>query len=111
MPEEARIPVPPSKVETVDVESDKLQDFQIPTFVNCVNIWHFGSDVYVEMALLTIEQMNSYKPGGDLTVVIHDRYAMSPRVFDDFARRVSLVRGQLIAEGLIPNATAEPSPG
>ena len=101
MPEDARNGAPEFKIKMIGVESDQLADFQVPTFVNSTSIWHYGQDVYVDMALVTVEQMSSLKPGEEVTVAVHDRYAMSPAVFSQFAKRVCQVLEQLKTVGLV----------
>ena len=107
MPNDTGSGSPQFKIKTIGIESTELHDFQVATFANYVQLWRYGQDVYVDMALLTVEQMNELKPGGELTIAVHDRFVMSPLTFNDFANRVNIVREQLKAEGLIRDA---PSP-
>lgn len=107
MPQDAPAGLPEYKIKTIGVESTDLADFQVPTFVNSINIWLHGQDVYLDMALLTVEQLNSLQPGSEVTVAVHDRFVMSAFVFDDFAKRVNLFREQLKNKGLIQDAIAD----
>jgi hypothetical protein len=107
MPQDAPAGLPEYKMKTIGVESTELADYQVPTFVNSTNIWLHGQDVYVDMALLTVEQLRSLQPGSDVTVAVHDRFVMSPFVFDVFAKSVSLMHDQLKNQGLIRDATAQ----
>ena len=59
------------------------------------------------MALVTVEQLNALKPESDITVATLDRFVMSPLAFNDFARRVNLVRELLKTEGLIRDEATE----
>ena len=79
---ECRVPqdepgaLPEYKIKTIGVESEDLADFQVPTFVNSIDIWLHGQDVNVDMALLTVEQLRSLQPGSEVTVAVHDRFVM-----------------------------------
>jgi len=53
MPQDEPGALPEYKIKTIGVESEALADFQVPTFVNSIDIWLHGQDVYVDMALLT----------------------------------------------------------
>jgi hypothetical protein len=103
MPEDAQSESPEFKIKMIGVESDQLADFQVPTFVNSTSIWHFGQDVYLDLALLTVEQMNALKPGEEVTVAVHDRYVMSPAVFRELAKQVDGALTKLKKEGLVPD--------
>jgi hypothetical protein len=103
--EQARLPE--CTIKTIGVESTDLADFQVPTFVNSINIWIHGHDVYLDMALLTVEQLNSLQPGSEVTVAVHDRFVMSPFVFDDFVKRANQMREQLRNRGLIQDANSD----
>ena len=56
MPPETPVGLPAYKIKTIGVESTELADFQVPTFVNSIEIWAYGQDVYVDMALLTVDR-------------------------------------------------------
>jgi hypothetical protein len=101
MPQDLESGAQPFEVHTIGVESEELADFQVPSFVNSIKISQFGHDVYVDMALLTVEQLSNLKPGAKVTVAVYDRFVMSPAVFSDFAKRAASVRDQLKAEGLV----------
>jgi hypothetical protein len=101
MPQDTESGEQPFEVKTIGVESDELADFQVPSFVNSINISQYGQDIYLDMALLTVEQLNNLKPGAKVTVAVYDRFVMSPTVFSDFAKRAAKVREQLKAEGLV----------
>ena len=103
MSEDVQGDSPEFRVKMIGAESDQLADFQVPTFVNTASIWHFGQDVYLDMALLTVEQMNGLRPGQEVTVAVHDRYAMSPAVFNQLAKQVDRILAQLKKEGLVPD--------
>ncbi|MGD0361430.1 MAG: hypothetical protein ABSC93_11200 [Bryobacteraceae bacterium] len=108
MPEDAQTGPPGLKVRVVDIEADEIRNFQVPTFVNYVNVWRLGSDVYVDMGLVTVEDLGALKPDiGQATVAIYDRFVMSPATFDELAGRMTLLRGQLKAEGLIRDGAIE----
>jgi hypothetical protein len=107
MPQDVQAGLPEYRIKTIGVESEELADFQVPTFVNTINIWLHGQDVYLDMALLTVEQLNSLQPGSEVTIAVHDRFVMSPFVFDDFAKRVHVMHDQLKSKGLIQNAIAD----
>lgn len=79
MPEDAQTGPPGLKVRVVDIEADEIRNFQVPAFVNYVNVWRLGSDVYVDMGLVTVEDLGALKPDiGQATVAIYDRFVMSP---------------------------------
>jgi hypothetical protein len=101
MPQDTERGEQPFEVKTIGVESDELADFQVPKFVNSINISQYGQDVYLDMALLTVEQLNNLKPGAKVTVAVYDRLVMSSTVFSDFAKRAGIVQEQLKAEGLV----------
>lgn len=110
MPQEPQDGSPQFTFKIVGVESEELQDFQVPTFVNSTSVWHYGQDVYLDMALLTVEQMNALptlKSGEELTIAVYDRFVMSPTVFNDLVKKVNKVRDLLKAEGLVRDETNE----
>jgi hypothetical protein len=109
MPQDAPAGLPGYKIKTIGAESTELADFQIPTFINSINIWFQGQDVYIDMALLTVEQLRSLEPGSEVTVAVHDRFVMSPSVFDAFAKSANQMHDQLKKQGLIQDAKAEPA--
>jgi hypothetical protein len=109
MPQDVQSNLSEFKVKSIDVESEELHNFQVPTFVNFANIWRYGQDVYIDMALVTVEQLNTLKPGGEVTIAVYDRFVMSPAIFDDFSKRVNLVSEQLKAEGWVRDATIDTS--
>lgn len=95
------------KIKIVDIEDDQVKNFQVPSFVNYANVFHVGTDVYLDMGLVTAEQLALLKAGMDATVAIYDRFAMNPSVFDEMVERMVLLRDQLKAKGLIRNAAAD----
>jgi hypothetical protein len=107
MPENTQVGTPELKIKVVDIEADEVKDFQVPSFVNYVNVWRFGNDVYVDMGLVSVEELGAWKPGVELTAAMYDRFVMSPMTFDDLVGRMTLLREQLKSEGLIRNATIE----
>lgn len=110
MPQEPQAGSKHLSYRIVGVDSEELQDFQVPTFVNSTGVWHFGENVYLDMALLSVEQMNALptlKEEGELTVAVYDRFVMSPSVFSDFAKKVNKVRERLKAEGLVRDETTQ----
>ena len=110
MPQNPDRGVPQFTFKTVGVESEELYDFQVPVFVNSTNVWHYGQDVYLDMALLTVEQMNAIptlNPGDEVTVAVYDRFVMSPSVFDHLAKNIIRVREQLKQEGLVRDEQTE----
>lgn len=95
---------PKHQVNTVDIESENLKDFQIPSFVNITNIWWFGQDIYMDMALLTVEQMLSMASETETDLAVYDRYVMSIATFDNLVQRMNGLREQLKSAGLIVDA-------
>lgn len=89
------------RVKTVSVESEEIHDFQVPTFVNSSNVWRHGHDVYVDMQLITVEQVGALKPGAEVTIAVYERFVMNPLALNDLAKKINLVREQLKAEGLL----------
>jgi len=63
------------------------------------------------MALVTVEQLNALKPGSEITVAMLDRFVMSLLAFNDFAKRVNLLREQLRSEGFIRDEAIETPEG
>jgi hypothetical protein len=109
MPEDAHDKPPQVKIKGIDIDADELQDFQVPSFVNYVYAWQYGHDLYIDMGLLTIEQMDAFKPGdgSEVKVAIYNRFVMSPVTFEDLFRRMGLVREQLKSQGLVGNEATE----
>jgi len=101
MPENAQSGPPEFKIKVVDIEADEIRDFQVPSFVNYVNVWRYGNDVYLDMGLLTVEELGVLKPGTEVTAAMYDRFVMSPLTFEDLVRRMTLLREQFKSEGLI----------
>ncbi len=90
------------KINLVDAENEEaFQNFQFPVFTNYLNLWHYGHDVYLDVALLPIEQLNALAPGAEVTIALHDRYVMSPLVFGEFFKQANRVYEKLRSEGLI----------
>lgn len=94
---------PEFKVRAVDTDNqEEFENFQIPTFTNYLGIWRHGQDVYLDVGLLTVEQLNTLtsKTGSEVTVAMHGRFVMSPGAFNDFITRAKILCEQLKAEGL-----------
>jgi len=106
MPETQSGP-PEFKIKIVDIEEDEIRNFQVPSFVNYVNVWRFGNDVYVDMGLVTVEQLGVLKPDKEAIVAMYGRFAMSPTTFDELVGRMNQLREQLRLEGLIRDAITE----
>lgn len=111
MPEDA-LTMPEVKFKTVDIEADEFQDFQVPSYVNYVNVWHFRNDVFIDMGPLTIEQMAASKldSGAEVRVAMYDRFVMSPITFDELVTRMNLLRDQLKSQGAVQDETFNRSP-
>src|SRR5579863_1132207 len=62
MPEDTQ-DKPQVTIKGVDIKADEIQDFQVPSFVNYVYLSNHGYDVYIDLGLITIEQMAAFKPG------------------------------------------------
>ena len=107
MPENVQGGTPEFKIKVIDIEADDVKNFQVPSFVNYVNVWRFGNDVYVDMGLVTVEELGALKPGAEVTAAMYDRFVMSPMTFDDLVGRMTLLREQLKSERLIRDATTE----
>jgi hypothetical protein len=109
MPEDAHDKPPQVKIKGIDIGADEVQDFQVPSFVNYVYAWQYGNDLYVDMGLLTIEQMDAFKPGGgsEVKVAMYNRFVMSAITFEDLYRRMNLVRERLRSQGLVRDEVAE----
>lgn len=107
MQENTQSASPEFKVKVVDIEAEEIQNFQVPSFVNYVNVWRFGNDVYIDMGLVTAEKLRDLKPGAEVTAAMYDRFVMSPMAFDDLVGRMILLREQLKSEGLIRDGTSE----
>jgi hypothetical protein len=107
MPENAQSGPPEFKLKIVDIEEDEIRNFQVPSFVNYVNVWRFGNDVYVDMGLVTVEQLGVLKPDKEAIVAMYGRFAMSPTTFDELVGRMNQLREQLRLEGLIRDAITE----
>jgi hypothetical protein len=107
MTENAQSGPPEFKIKIVDIEEDEIRDFQVPSFVNYVNVWRFGNDVYVDMGLVTVEQLGVLKPDKEATVAMYGRFVMSPITFDDVVGRMTSLRELLKSEGLIRDGTVE----
>lgn len=107
MPENVQSGPPDIKIKIVDIEDDEVRNFQVPSFVHYVNVWRLGNDVYVDMGLVTVEQLGGLQPGTDATVAMYSRFAMSPTTFDELVGRMNQLREQLRSEGLIRDGTAE----
>lgn len=110
MPENVQSGTPEFKVKIVDIEEDEIRNFQVPSFVNYVNVWRFGNDVYVDMGLVTVEQLGISKPDKEATVAMYGRFAMSPMTFDEVVGRMTLLREQLKSEGLIRDGATPKAP-
>jgi hypothetical protein len=106
MPEDAQSGPAEIKIRIVDIEDDEVRNFQVPSFVNYVNVWRLSNDVYVDMGLVTVEQLG-LKPGTDPTVAVYGRFAMSPTTFDELVGRMNQLREQLRSQGLIRDGITE----
>ncbi len=56
MPEEAQ-DKQQVNIKGVDIKKAEIQDFEVPSFVNYAYVWHYGGDLYIDLGLLTVEQM------------------------------------------------------
>lgn len=108
MPEDAQSGSSEFKINVVDIEADEVKSVQVPSFVNYVNVSRFGNDVYLDMGLVTVEQLNALKPVNEVTAAMYDRFVMSPTTFDEPFERMTLLRSQLRSEGLIRDGANEP---
>jgi len=102
MPEDTQ-DKPQVTIKGVDIKADEFQDFQVPSFVNYVYLSNHGNDVYIDLGLITIEQMAAFKPGerAEVKVAMRNRFVMSPVTFEDLYKRMDLVREQLKSQGLV----------
>ena len=105
MPEDTQSGLPGLKIRVVDIEADETRNFQVPSFVNYVNVWRVGAEVYVDMGIVTVEEF--LKPGAEVTAAMYDRFIMSPTTLDDLVGRLTLPREELRSKGLIPDGTVE----
>jgi len=89
------------KLKIVDIDADVVQNFQVPSYVNYVNVWHHRNDVFVDMGLVTIEQLAAFTSGteSEATVAIYDRFVMNPTTFEELFTRMNLLREQLRSQG------------
>jgi hypothetical protein len=108
MPEEAQ-DKQQVKIKGVDIKKAEIQDFEVPSFVNYAYVWHYGGDLYIDLGLLTVEQMAAFKPGqgAEVKVAMRDRYVMSPITFEDLYKRMNLVREDLKSKGLLREENTE----
>jgi hypothetical protein len=96
--------IPQHRVKPIDIEDeDQLKRFQVPSFVNSTSAWWFGQDIYIDMALLTVDEMLAMPSKTEVNVAIYGRYAMSIATFDSFFQRLNELREQLKIVGLIRN--------
>ncbi len=100
MPEEQ---IPPNQgasfttynFKVVDVEDASVAPYQQPSFVNATAVWHVGTDIYVDMGFIPVEDLLALKPGSDVKVITYERFVMSRGAFEDFVQKVNRVHGAL----------------
>lgn len=89
-------------IRTVDVEAEEIQNFQVPAYVNFVNVPQFRADVFIDMGLITIEQMTASRldAGSDVKVAMYDRFVMSLTTFDEMLTQMTRLRDHLKSQGI-----------
>ncbi len=93
------------EVNPIDIASDRLEAYQVPSFVNHVNLWWFGQDIYIDLAVWTVEQMLAMKdPAAKVDIGIYDRYVMSIATVETLRSRLNTLYSQLVAAGLLKDA-------
>jgi len=99
MPDDVRSEGAEFQIKALDIEDEAIKNYQIPSYTNFFQVWNFGSDVFIDMGLVTVESLMNLSPGDVAPVAFHDRFVMNVAQFDTFVKRLNVVHEALQKSG------------